>query len=140
MFLRVSYPNQFSDIQEAMDEVLSDFVAPRMVRSTVFPAVDVAEHDSHYELVVELPGVRKEDVKISMENGVLTLSGERKHYNFPEGTTVLHHESNTRPFSRSFELPAEVNTEAISAELKDGVLRIALPKVEQARAREIRIQ
>lgn len=136
MFMRVAYPNSLFNLR-AVDEILSDFTSRPV---TVFPAVDVAEYDNNYELVVELPGVKKEDLKISVENGVLTLSGERKHYNFPEGTKVLHHETHTHPFNRSFELPVEVNASDISAELKEGVLRIRLPKSEQARAREVQIQ
>ena len=140
MYLRVAYPNPLGSLRGSIDEVLSDFFEPRALGSTVFPAVDVAEYDNHYELVVELPGVKKEDLKISLENGVLTLSGERKHYNFPEGTKVLHHETHTHPFSRSFELPTEVDEAGISAEMKDGVLKIGLPKSEKARAREVQVQ
>lgn len=136
MFMRVAYPNSLFTLR-GVDDILSDF-ANRP--ASFIPATDIAEYDDNYELVVELPGVKKEDLKISVENGVLTIGGERKHYNFPEGTKVLHHESYTHPFKRSFELPSEVNAGAISAELKEGVLRISLPKSEQSRAREVHVQ
>lgn len=104
------------------------------------PVTDVAEYDGEYAVVAELPGVKKEDVKISVENRTLTLKGERKHYGFPEGTRVLRHETHTQPFVRSFVLPEEVDVNQISAEMKDGILRIRLPKAEQARPREINIR
>lgn len=104
------------------------------------PVTDVAEYEGEYVVVAELPGVKKEDVKISVEGGTLTLKGERKHYGFPDGTKVLRHETNTQPFVRSFVLPEEVDVNQISAEMKDGILRIRLPKAEQARPREINIR
>ena len=104
------------------------------------PAVDVAEREHSYNLVVELPGMKKEDIRISVEKGTLVVRGERKQYGFPEGTKVLLHETNTRPFERVFQLPDAIDVSGISAEMKDGILRIQLPKTELARPREIKVQ
>lgn len=103
------------------------------------PVTDVAEYESEYLLVAELPGVKKEDVKISVENGTLTLKGERKNGAFSDDTRLLRRETSTRPFDRSFVLPEDVEVNGISAELTDGILRVRLPKAELARPREIRI-
>lgn len=106
---------------------------------TSFPAVDIVEHENEYELVAELPGMMRDDVKISVEDRDLTISGERKHYGFPEGTKVVHHETIMEPFARAFELPEGIDARFISAKLEDGILRVHLPKSESNRMRQIKI-
>lgn len=134
MLVRVSESTYDPIIDTLLSDVLTPNVRPKL------PAVDIAEFSDRYELVSELPGLRKEDLKISVENGTLTLAGERKHYGFPEGTTVIRHETDTEPFSRSFDIPEEVHADSITAELKDGILRVQLPKSEKARMREIAVR
>lgn len=119
---------------------LADDLFTPSPRRTAFPAVDVVENEAEFELVAELPGLKKEDIKISLENRTLSLSGERKHYGFPEGTTIIRHETQTEPFRRLFELPEEIDANTISAELNDGILRVRLPKVEKAQPRDIKIK
>lgn len=126
--------------QPVFDRELESLYPSASSRKTTLPAVDIVENEGGYELVAELPGVKKDDVKISIEARTLTLSGERKHYGFPEGTTMLHHETQTDPFRRSFELPEEVEASAISAELNNGILRVRLPKVEKAQPLDIKIK
>lgn len=104
------------------------------------PMVNLAENQNESVLTVELPGVNKEDVKISLEDGLLTISGERKAQGIPEGSRWLRSESLTGKFIRTLELPHPVNSQAISAELKNGILRVVLPKAEEARPREITIR
>ena len=137
MFVRVSYPHIFQGVGREMDELLSGAFAH--MHAKTFPSVDLAEHDNSFELIAELPGVKKEDLKISFESGVLTLAGERKG-TFAEDAKVMHRETRAHRFNRSFELPSDVDGGGISADLKEGVLRIRLPKSEQDRPREIRIQ
>lgn len=127
-----------SAFEPMMGSLFSDAFTPALQWKV--PAVDIAEFDDRYEILSELPGLKKEDLKISVENGTLTLSGERKHYGFPGGTTVLRHETDTEPFSRSFDIPEEVDSDSITAELKDGILRVQLPKMEKARMREIAVR
>ncbi len=138
MFIRFGQPvfrtEMGNPVESAIDDVLSSSFG-----KTTFPAIDVVESKTEFELVAEMPGLKKDDVKISLQDSTLTLSGERKHYGFPEGTTIIRHETHTRPFSRSFELPEEIDTNGIAAELKDGILRIRIPKVEKAQPQEIRI-
>jgi HSP20 family protein len=104
------------------------------------PAVDVTENASESVIVVELPGVKKEDIKISVENGWLILNGERKSADSQAITRILHREIEYRPFSRSIKLPHPVDANKISAQLEDGLLKISLPKAEEVRPRTIEIK
>jgi HSP20 family protein len=104
------------------------------------PALDVAEYPAETVVVAELPGIRKEDVKIGFEKGVLTISGERKANPVPEGSTWHRNEIASGTFSRSIELSHEVNADAIAAEMANGILKIVVPKAEKARAREIAVR
>ena len=103
------------------------------------PALDVAEREGELEVVAELPGVRKEDLKVLVHDGVLTISGERNLARLPENARWIRNETGGGSFTRSLELPLPVKDEAITAELKDGILRIVLPKADEARAKEIRV-
>ena len=141
MYIKFAQPVFGNDLGSfnRFGSMVDDLFTPFVGKST-FPAVDVVEEEKSFELVAELPGLKKEDIKISLENRTLTLSGERKHYGFPEGTTIIRHETQTEPFRRSFELPEEVDAGGISADLNNGILRVRLPKAEKAQAREIQIK
>jgi HSP20 family protein len=104
------------------------------------PAVDITENASESVIVVELPGVKKEAIKINVENGWLILNGERKSADTKEVTRVLHREIEYRPFSRSIKLPHPVDANKISAQLENGLLKISLPKEEEVRSRTIEIK
>jgi HSP20 family protein len=104
------------------------------------PRVDVYEDEHAIKLEADLPGVKPEDFKLSIENFKLTLSGERK---FAEGENKENwHRVERRygSFSRNFTLPTTVNVEDVKAEFKDGVLRITLPKREEVKPRTIRVE
>ena len=94
------------------------------------PAVDVSETDTQFLLHVELPAVKKEDVLVNVEHGVLTLSGERKlEKTVDDKERKLHRiERSYGRFTRSFSLPETVDADNIAASYKDGVLEVALPK------------
>jgi len=94
------------------------------------PVVDISEKDKEYLLKVELPGVKKEDLKIELRNGVLSLSGERKVEKEDKGETYHRVERAYGSFSRSFSLPDNVTSEKIEADCKDGVVYVHLPKTE----------
>lgn len=100
-----------------------------------YPAVDVSETDEAYVVTAELPGVKKEDVKVSTEEGRLVLRGERKEAH-EEKTHRRHRvERAYGSFYRSFELPDDVDPNAIRAEFKDGLLTVHLAKTEEKRVR-----
>jgi HSP20 family protein len=103
------------------------------------PAVDIYEEEGSIVLKAELPGVDPKDVDVRVENNVLTLRGERKFGSEVQRDSYHRVERAYGTFSRSFTLPTVVDTERIKAEVKDGVLRVNLPKKEEAKPRQISI-
>jgi len=105
------------------------------------PPVDIFENKDH-EIVLraELPGLKREDIDIRVENNTLTLRGERKQENEVNQENYHRVERSYGNFSRSFSLPATVNTEKVSATFADGVLSITLPTREEAKPRQIQVQ
>ena len=106
------------------------------------PLADIVEREKEYLIKVDLPEVRKEDVKVLFDDGVLTIKGERKFEKDEKGDKVHRTERYFGMFERSFVLPEDVDTKAIRAEAKEGVLTIHLPRsaVEKARPLAITIQ
>ena len=99
--------------------------------------MDLYETDDRYVLEMDLPGLQKKDIQIRVEDGVLTISGER-HVDMPD--ECLCQERWTGKFSRSITLPDAADAEHIQAEYKNGVLRLTIPKKESAKPVEIRIK
>lgn len=110
------------------------------VGSTWLPPVDVFENTDHIKLVAELPGVKSDEVKISIENNVLTLRGEKQQIAEEKSERVHRYERTYGRFERTFTLPSTVDADRIEANYEDGVLTVMLPKVERARPREIPIK
>jgi HSP20 family protein len=103
------------------------------------PAVDIYEHEGHLVLKAELPGIEAKDVDIRLENNVLTLRGERQLDREVKRESYHRVERSYGTFSRSFTLPSVVDQEKIKAEYKDGVLRVTLPKKDEAKPKQISI-
>ena len=116
-----------------MDEMLRTLRLPRDASSPLAdftPAVDISEKDKEYLVKAQLPGVKKDYVKIELLNGVLTITGERK-FEKEEKTEKTHRvESAYGAFTRSFTVPEDVLDEKIAAEFKDGILAVRLPKTD----------
>ena len=104
------------------------------------PPVDVSETESHYELNAELPGVNGNEVKVVVREGVLTLSGGRPVIPAAEGTRVHLTERRFGDFQRRFSLPKDADGERVSAEFKNGVLTISVPKREEVKPKEIEVR
>jgi HSP20 family protein len=104
------------------------------------PAVDVVELPDEYLIKAELPGVPKDQMKIDLKNGVLTVSGERKEEKEEKGKRFHRVERSYGSFLRSFTLPSEVDEQRISADHKEGVLSIHLPKSATAKPRAVDIR
>ena len=103
------------------------------------PNVDIYEDQNSITLEADLPGLKPGDFKISIENYRLTLSGERKFETEKQGDNWRRVERSYGSFTRTFSLPSTVNVDAVNAEFKDGVLRVALPKKEEVKARQIQV-
>ncbi|HLS82380.1 MAG TPA: Hsp20/alpha crystallin family protein [Steroidobacter sp.] len=104
------------------------------------PAADISETDKEFLIKAELPEVKKEDMKITLQDGMITISGERKHEKEQKDENEIRVERFYGTFSRSFALPDNIDQEAIRAECKDGVLRIHVPKTAAAKAKPIQIE
>lgn len=92
------------------------------------PAVDIREEENHYLLSADIPGVNRENIEITLENGVLTLKGERSGESGTNGKQYRRKERVHGTFMRQFTLPETVDTQNISATVKDGVLDVVIPK------------
>ena len=103
------------------------------------PRVDIAETENAFEIKAELPEVNKEDVKISIYNGVLTLRGERKQEKEEHGKKFHRIERKYGSFTRSFTLPDNVDETNIKAAFKDGILNLQIQKTEEAKPKAIEV-
>jgi len=103
------------------------------------PAVDVRESNDAYTFEIDVPGLAKEDIEIQAEGNVLTVKGERKPGQEPAEATRLRSERRQGRFERSFEIQDGFDTDKIGANLKDGVLRLTLPKREDAKPKSIKV-
>ena len=104
------------------------------------PAVDVQETDKEYIVKADLPDVKKEDVKVGIEDGVLTLEGERKQEKEEKNKKFHRVERAYGKFVRRLALPTEVDAQKVAAEFKDGVLNVRLPKAESVKPRAIAVK
>ena len=104
------------------------------------PTVDISETDGEYLIKAELPEVKKDDVKVTLEDGILTIQGERRREK-DEKTTKYHRvERSYGSFVRSFSLPDQVDENGVKAEYKDGMLNLRIPKSEKAKPRAIEVK
>ncbi len=104
------------------------------------PAAEVVEKKNSYEINLEVPGVRKEDVKIKLDDNVLTIQGEKKAEKSTEEDDYKVCEWSYGAFSRSFVLPHTADRSKIEAKYEDGILRLQVAKTEQAKPKEIEIK
>ena len=107
--------------------------------TTWSPAVDIFETEGEIVVKAELPGMDRKDITLNLEKNVLTLRGERRFQKETKEDNYHRIERSYGAFSRAFSIPATVDEERINAEYKDGVLKIVLPKKEQAKPKQIRI-
>jgi HSP20 family protein len=103
------------------------------------PSVDVVETEEGYEVKAEVPGIRKEDIRISFEGGLLTLKGEKMRESEEKVKNTHRVERAFGRFERSFRLPDGIKADAIKAKYDNGVLTIFIPKVEEAKPKEIAV-
>jgi HSP20 family protein len=104
------------------------------------PAVDIIEDEKEYLIKVELPEVQKDDVKVTVEGGALTIRGERKTEKEQKGRKFHRIERYYGSFERNFSVPDDADDSKVNAEFKDGVLRVHLAKSEKARPKQIEVK
>src|SRR5205809_6433832 len=104
------------------------------------PLVDITEDDKEYLIKAELPEVKKDDVKVTVENGVLTITGERKFQKEEKGRKYHRVECAYGNFVRSFTLPDDADANKVNAEFKDGVLKVHVTKSEAAKPKQIEVK
>ncbi len=131
-------------LQDEINRLFSTNLSPQwedqgLGRGVWNPPVDIYENKDQISLEVELPGMTKEDIHLTFENNVLTLSGERRFEKKDEEQNYHRVERLYGTFTRSFTLPNTVSGEGITAEYRDGVLYLSLPKKEEVKARRIEI-
>lgn len=137
----------FRDLRSLQDEVnrlfstnLSRaFGEEGIARGAWNPSVDIYENKDHIVLEAELPGMKREDFDLSIENNVITLRGERRFEKQDEGDNYHRVERSYGSFTRSFTLPQTVQADSVAAEYRNGVLRVKMPKREEVKARRIEI-
>ena len=130
-------------LQDRMNRLFDDagrgWRADEPATTTWSPAVDIFETAGDIVVKAELPGMDRKDISLNLENNVLTLRGERRFEKETKEENYHRVERSYGGFSRSFSIPATVDEERIHADYKDGVLKILLPKKEQAKPKQIRI-
>lgn len=132
-----------SDLWREMDRMFDHFTpsVSAMYDDREFsPPSELMEEEGHYMLSIDLPGMKKEDIKIEVADGTLIISGERKNEKRTEANQVHRFEKTYGSFKRSFVLPNTINAGKVEARYEDGVLELYLPKTEVAQARKIEIQ
>ncbi len=135
--------SEIVSMQHDIDRMFDRFrggVADDHFVSAWTPVVDVAEEADRYIFHAELPGVDKKDVKITVQNNILTVRGEKKQEEETDGKNYHRTERSYGSFFRSFTLPSTVVTDKIEASYADGVLTIAIPKAEEAKPKEIEVK
>lgn len=103
------------------------------------PALDVHEDKDAYTIRAELPGMKREDIEVSIQEGTLVISGERKSESVGEETEVHRQERYFGKFSRALTLPTAVAGDKVKATYKDGILSVVLPKAEEAKPKQIAV-
>ncbi len=140
------WPSDFFGIQREINRVFDNFVRGGVQADESFttsywtPAVDIAEQENEYIVKMELPGVNKDEVKISLESNILTIKGEKKQEKEEKKKNLHRVERSYGSFQRSFTLPTMVKSEKIAAIFNDGVLSISLPKAEEAKPKQIEVK
>jgi HSP20 family protein len=136
---------ELEDMQSRLNRLFGDTTFPRMGEagmsfSAWSPAVDVQETDNEYVIKADLPDVKKEDVKVELLDGTLTIEGERQQEKEEKGKKFHKIEREYGKFLRRFAMPSEVDASKVQAEFKNGVLNVHLPKSSTAKPKAIDVK
>jgi HSP20 family protein len=140
-----SFPSDVLNMQREINRMFDSFFRSEIPEGTPLaasvwtPAVDIAEDDNGYVVKVELPGVNREQVKITMQDNVLSIRGEKKAEKESRGSSYHRVERSYGAFERCFSLPSNVKSDTIDATFKDGILTVSLPKAEESKPKQIEV-
>ena len=133
-------PGYFDNFGDVFNGFFRPPLTHQPVRKARIPAVDVAETDTAYQVKAELPGIRKEDLDVTVDDGVLTIKAEHNdNQEQTENGQLIRQERSYGKFVRSLRLGATVDEETITAEYRDGVLHITLPKAKEVQPRKVEV-
>jgi len=141
-----TFPSDILGMQREMNKMFDRFFQSgglaenELTPSNWLPAVDLVEKDSEFVAKVELPGVKKEEVKITLHDNILSIRGEKKEEKETKESNYHRLERSYGSFQRSFTLPTSVKNDKVEAEYKDGILTITLPKAEEAKRKQIDVK
>jgi len=128
-------------IQDKIDRIFEESLRGRDIVSGGWtPAVDIYETDDAIVLEAELPGMNEKDIEVKVEDNVLSIKGERKFEQERKEENYYRMERYYGTFQRSFTLPSNIDTDKIKAEYKKGILKIEMPKKEQAKPKQIKVE
>ncbi|WP_353683520.1 Hsp20/alpha crystallin family protein [Thermodesulfovibrio sp. 3907-1M] len=137
----------FEEIDRLFDEFMRrpfslfrSFVPRLREEEIVSPAVDIYEEGDELVVKAELPGIKKEDIEVKITDDYLTISGEKKKEEKVEKKDYYRYERSYGSFSRTFRLPVDVQTDKAKAKFENGVLEIRIPKTEEAKKKERKLQ
>src|SRR4030042_2617374 len=141
------YPfREMSALQERMNRLFSDVRAQAPVRGEEIvqgawvPAVDIFETNEAIVLKAELPGITAQDISVEVKDNTLTLKGEKKFEKEVKEENYHRMERSYGSFQRAFTLPGTIHQEKVKAKFKDGILEITLPKVEEAKPKQVKVE
>lgn len=137
MLWQVAPLKEFEQLQRQMNDLIN---RSGYSRTTSFPLFNAHDTKDDLIIVAELPGVKKEDISITVNNGVLTLKGKRSNDGRSGEATLLRSERPKGEFEKELRLPVKINDSNIAASLKEGILTITLPKAEEAKPKQITIE
>lgn len=139
----LAFFRDFDRLQGSVNQLFGDFgrkaQSKALASSHFSPACDIQETKGHYVMNLDLPGLKKEDIRIQIEDNQLRIWGERKEESNFEDSVGRRIERSYGRFERVFALPSSVESEKIEAHYENGVLSLVLPKIEAAKARQIKV-
>jgi len=143
MYRRFRYPSiwhEMQSLQRDMNRLFNRYGDSSIRSAPHYPAINLWSKGDDQFVSAEMPGVRAEDVQVSVEGNTLMISGERKAQEMPEGARMVRKERNFGSFSRTLQLPYRVDPEKVDASFHQGILSIQLPRAEEDKPKKIAIR
>jgi HSP20 family protein len=130
----------FRELEERLNKIFGEYPVTEVGGGAWTPAVDLREEKDHYVLEADLPGVKREDIDLSIVDDVLTVKGERNGEEWKQSEGYRSVERNYGSYQRSFRIPGGIDASKVQATYEAGVLRVTLPKPENAKPKQIEVK